>query len=80
MTKYASWVSSPLLADFSSILLDPWVHPFWAVLSQLLIIAPQIGMVVVELGQEIVQFCRIFCLHGTDHTGLQKLGERICFS
>ena len=44
------------LADFFSIPLDPWVHPFRAVLRQLLIVAPQVGMVVVELGQEIVQF------------------------
>jgi hypothetical protein len=50
-----------LLADFFSILLDPWVHPFRTVLSQLLIVAPQVGMVVVELGQEVVQFCGIFC-------------------
>ena len=34
--------------------LDPWVHPFRTVLGQLLIIAPQVGMVVVELRQEIV--------------------------
>jgi hypothetical protein len=57
------------LADFFSILLDPWVHPFRSVLSQLLIVAPQVGMVVVELGQEIVQFCGIFCLHGMSHAG-----------
>jgi hypothetical protein len=51
-----------MLADFFSILLDPWVHPFRSVLHQLLIVAPHVGMVVVELGQEIVQFCGIFCL------------------
>src|SRR5437016_4376972 len=42
--------------------LDPWVHPFRAVLCQFLIVAPHIGMVVVELSQEIVQFCGILCL------------------
>src|SRR5574342_440875 len=47
--------------------LDPWIHPFRTVLSQLLIIPPQVGMVVVELGQEIVQFRGIFCLHGMSH-------------
>ena len=34
--------------------LDPRVHPFRAVLSQLVIVAPHVRMVVVELGQEIV--------------------------
>ena len=29
--------------------LDPWVHPFRAVLRQFLIEAPQVGMVVIEL-------------------------------
>jgi hypothetical protein len=38
-----------LLAGLFSILLDPWVHPFRSVLSQLFIIAPHVRMVVVEL-------------------------------
>src|SRR5262245_4621608 len=56
--------------DVFSILLDSWVHPLRTVLSQLLIVAPQVGMVVVELGQKIVQFCRVLCLHGVSHAGL----------
>lgn len=37
-----------------SSLLDPGVHPFRAVLGQLVIEAPHVGMEVVELRQEIV--------------------------
>jgi hypothetical protein len=42
-----------------SILLDPWIHPFWTVLRQLVVIAPHVGMVVVELRQEVMQLCGI---------------------
>ena len=59
-----------MLADFFSILLDPWVHPFRAILRQLVIIAPHIGMVVIELRQKIVQFRGILCLYGMGHAGL----------
>ena len=58
------------LADFFSILLDPWVHPFRSVLRQLLIVAPQVGMVVIELRQKIVQFRGILCLYSMGHAGL----------
>lgn len=36
-------------------------------------------MVVIELGQEIMQLCGIFRLHGMSQAGLQKLGERFGF-
>src|ERR1044072_4508561 len=38
---------------------DPWVHPFWAVLRQLVIVAPHVRMIIVKLCQGIVQFCGI---------------------
>src|SRR5574341_1277278 len=53
------------------------IHPFRSVLGELLIVAPDVGIVVVELSEQVVQFGRVLGFEGADHPRLQEFTEGI---
>ncbi len=56
--KSCLWIASSRYEPMAPLVVDTlnsWIHSFWAILRQLLIVSPHIGVVVVELRQEIMQ-------------------------
>src|SRR5215467_1773637 len=61
------------------LLSNPWIHPFGAILREFFIVAPHVRIVVVQLGEEIMQLRRIFCLQRANHSCFQEFAEGVGF-
>src|SRR5215510_2274559 len=61
------------------LLSNPWIHPFGAILREFFIVAPHVRIVVVQLGEEIMQLRRIFRLQRANHSCFQEFAEGVGF-
>ena len=55
------------------------VHPLGPIFRQLLVVAPHVGVIVIQLREQIVQLRGIFRLQGPHHSRFQELPEGIGF-
>src|SRR5689334_7404642 len=59
--------------------LDARIHPFSAIFCEFLVVAPHVGVVVVQLSQQVMQFRGVFCLERPYHPCLQELAKGVSF-